>query len=446
MLNTALGPLQLKGIVDSGSMVNIISQEMADASGLRTVELKEEAVDITGVNGAKSKCFTKIPMMAIYHSELELTTYGEFHVLKDADFDLLLGRLWGSINDGRIMDEPDGIYVLWLTGDQRWLWNVSVPGALPFKEKVKKPVKVRVFVDGYGSNEVVSSMVAIRAPKEKSKLSYVTDSEPKRLIEEYLKLESTSGEDARMGETAEWARGKVEEWKKGWEEEGHDKPGEDPELTPPPNQMGLEENRAVSELPQSPLRRSKRKRTVCEREGTIVVNQEVEEEFTRLVQEEVDEEEWGEFCAREKRRMNHRNQTWLEWIETDDEGNPPEDDRDPEIQDDGNFFQETKEWYAEPPNSPHEPSATLKTNPERTKHQESAVKKGKRPEHTSTETVLRRSRRQRTLTERGRYDTGGEGLWKRVFTCWVHFSLWQKVLPMLPPDTFHSHFKCNLNI
>ena len=43
-------------------------------------------------------------------------------------------------------------------------------------------------------------------------------------------------------------------------------------------------------------------------------------------------------------------------------------------------------------------------------------------------------------------DTGGEGLWKRVFTCWEHFRLWQKVLPMFLPDTFHSHFKCNVNI
>ena len=42
--------------------------------------------------------------------------------------------------------------------------------------------------------------------------------------------------------------------------------------------------------------------------------------------------------------------------------------------------------------------------------------------------------------------TGGEGLWKQVFTCWAHFSLWQKVPPMFRPDTFHSHLKCNLNI
>ena len=37
-------------------------------------------------------------------------------------------------------------------------------------------------------------------------------------------------------------------------------------------------------------------------------------------------------------------------------------------------------------------------------------------------------------------DTGGEGLWKRVFTCWEHFRLCHKVLPMFRPDTFHSHF------
>ena len=42
--------------------------------------------------------------------------------------------------------------------------------------------------------------------------------------------------------------------------------------------------------------------------------------------------------------------------------------------------------------------------------------------------------------------TGGEGLWKQVFTCWEHFRLCHKVLPMFQPDTFHSHLKCNLNI
>ena len=42
--------------------------------------------------------------------------------------------------------------------------------------------------------------------------------------------------------------------------------------------------------------------------------------------------------------------------------------------------------------------------------------------------------------------TGGEGLWKWAFTCWEHCRLWQKVLPMFLPDTFHSHFTCNLNI
>ena len=42
--------------------------------------------------------------------------------------------------------------------------------------------------------------------------------------------------------------------------------------------------------------------------------------------------------------------------------------------------------------------------------------------------------------------TGGKGLWKWVFTCWEHFRLCHKVLPMFRPDTFHSHLKCNLNI
>ena len=42
--------------------------------------------------------------------------------------------------------------------------------------------------------------------------------------------------------------------------------------------------------------------------------------------------------------------------------------------------------------------------------------------------------------------TGGEGLWKQVFTCWEHFRLCHKGLPMFRPDTFHSHLKCNLNI
>ena len=126
--------------------------------------------------------------------------------------------------------------------------------------------------------------------------------------------------------------------------------------------MELEENQVVSEQLQSPLQCLKRKRKVCKQEGVIEVNQEMEEEFMHLVQEEADEGEWGEFCAREKRQMSRCDQVWLEWIETEDEGNPPDDNRDPKILDNGDFLAETKEWDVEPPNSPHEPSATLETS------------------------------------------------------------------------------------
>ena len=73
-LDMILGPLQIQGIVDSRSMVNLISQEMADVSRLPTIKLKEEVVDIKGVNGAMSQYFTKIPMMVIYHLPFKLTT------------------------------------------------------------------------------------------------------------------------------------------------------------------------------------------------------------------------------------------------------------------------------------------------------------------------------------------------------------------------------------
>ena len=56
-------------------------------------------------------------------------------------------------------------------------------------------------------------------------------------------------------------------------------------------------------------------------------------------------------------------------------------------------------------------------------------------EHFNTRLdLLRRSQQSlcRNFNEARREvgDTGGEGLWKQVFTCWEHFSLWQKVPPM----------------
>ena len=43
-------------------------------------------------------------------------------------------------------------------------------------------------------------------------------------------------------------------------------------------------------------------------------------------------------------------------------------------------------------------------------------------------------------------DTGGEGPWKPLVTCWVHCRLWITLPAMFLQNTFCPHFECNLNI
>ena len=46
----------------------------------------------------------------------------------------------------------------------------------------------------------------------------------------------------------------------------------------------------------------------------------------------------------------------------------------------------------------------------------------------------------------GQSATGGEGAWKPVITCWVHWEFWIKVLGLFPLITFWSHLECNHNM
>lgn len=80
------------GVIDSGSMVNMISAQMLEESGLPSVPSNEKSFKITGVNGRTSRCSAWIPEAIIRLPSRKLPTYGALYVLDEADFDLILGR------------------------------------------------------------------------------------------------------------------------------------------------------------------------------------------------------------------------------------------------------------------------------------------------------------------------------------------------------------------
>ena len=96
------------------------------------------------------------------------------------------------------------------------------------------------------------------------------------------------------------------------------------------------------------------------------IDRDLEEEFARLEQEEAGEEEWKEFCQRERTQMAKKDKGWLAWIQRESDEDKPasiEDEphfsngQDPVMDPSGSV----RETWTLPPESTH----TLETPPQK---------------------------------------------------------------------------------
>ena len=394
-LKGSIGRLQISGIVDSGASANIISVSAMEATGLPIVLLQGKAFPVTGITGPSIKCRYWIPNVTIYLTDGKLPTKTDLFVVEGVKTNLLYGRPWMVDNLGGIQERKTGTYVSWHSN--------GVPYELNTTKAAEWEDENGEGVDLYEAKEdtlrAVTAMVVRRGKSPNTDLSYVPDSEEARLAPtiESPPQESDDSEEARQAE--EWARKRIAEWKRGWEVEEEAK-AQDVEITPPPpNQLG---RRKAQESPEEVSRTSRKRRKVAKQgKGIIEVDEETIEEFTQLVQEEVDEEEWEAFCAREKSRRAKKDKHWLAWIEKEGsstKASPHTSSPSPDDRSDPEGPNEPEAERQDPP----EPSQTLRT-PLRKSPEPAKEEKDPPTASASTEVVARRSQRVRWLTEKGSY-------------------------------------------
>jgi len=92
------------GVIDSGSMINMISARKLEESGLPSVALNEKLFKITGVNSRSSQCKSWLPGATIFVSKDLREMYGDVYVLEDADFEFIAGRPWSTLNGSQIKE------------------------------------------------------------------------------------------------------------------------------------------------------------------------------------------------------------------------------------------------------------------------------------------------------------------------------------------------------
>jgi len=411
-----IGRLTVEAIIDTGSMVNMISGEQAAKTRIPTGRLNRDAFQLGGILGPESQCVRWIPPTRMYMTGEHLPTVGALFVLDGGSFDVILGMPWLEKNLGSVVAKGHGTYVGWNSDGKDYEVMASLVTALPIQVKT-------IFVDDFddeesdtgSEEEVPEPVVALMAKIPKPALtdqSYVPDSEEERNGMEYLEI---SSEDDESGTAAvEWARGQVNEWMGQKERElgsidiEDDEPEESPleNSTPPPNQLAREREQETSpkeeEVRETTKCRRKRTRTGNLEEEIIELSREVEDEFSQLVQQEADDEEWKDFVAREGIRISKRDKEWLRWIEDDDddEGFDKTKTPEPAVVEEVPSESESVEMDYQPGTQGR--SETIGTYPE---EPENPAKQPRlaRKLLKSTKVVARRSTRERRLTEKGRY-------------------------------------------
>ena len=394
-IKAKIGRATMVGMVDSGSQENIISARMAAATGLPTVLLEDKSFPVQGVSGPPTRCRYMIPNAAIYVTDHQLLTRGDLFVVEGAKVDLLYGIPWIDAHEGRIYKQPEGIFVSWVSEGLRHAINATAWEYGDSDTEEETPPSRR----RKGRRGMVASMVA-QARSPVTDLSCVPDSEEDRepLFTEDYPDEADDDKEAR--ETVRWAREQVKQWEKKRlqeEIEIEEELEDERESSPPPNQLGRRkgkerDSRETSRMSRKSRTSSKRRKTGKRSREYVEIDRDLKEEFARLEQEEAGEEEWEEFCQRERTRMAKKDKDWLAWIQHESDEDQPagiEDEphfsngQDP-VTDPGGSVRET--WTL-PPESTH----TLETPPQ--KSPERAMRSTvSRMLSNSTETTARRSR------------------------------------------------------
>ena len=143
-----VGRARMTAVIDSGAMVDVISEKMFLASGL--ARNSDTSMQIGDANGGMKSCKGMIKNATIYLTDEDCPTKGDLWVHENTGaYDLLLGRRWATKNWGGTVEEPEGTLLKFASQGQEITLN-AVPrddeghvrprvGRVPEEDSLSKP-------------------------------------------------------------------------------------------------------------------------------------------------------------------------------------------------------------------------------------------------------------------------------------------------------------------
>ena len=124
MVSAKVGQAQMVGVIDSGSQVNVMSEKFMKKCCLPIRTDNTHQYRITGIDGGPAVCVGVIPETDILVTKTKIPTTGEIVAVKNAIFDLILGRPWTTGNGANLLERPEGTYLEIWKGKRHYVVNV----------------------------------------------------------------------------------------------------------------------------------------------------------------------------------------------------------------------------------------------------------------------------------------------------------------------------------
>ena len=354
-----IGDTSMSAIYDSGAQVSLMSKKLAEKIGLPWRTDKASRLRLISVDGKITQCVGKIPMARILVSQKLHPTYGDIHILPDSGFDLLLGRTWSSANQGQLKDERHGTYLSWKSRRRRRRSNVWLAPGQPNYD-IDGETDPNGSEDEYDPYETEnreydelmrrSGMCAVAigriVPENEEE---APDSEPEVGETEASSKRPEISIDALKERECDFEYSPISD--------------EDDFPTPAQRVQSIEGEREADEREDrawnqnaSPVSEGSRvdEKEVSEDDpDRFNWEQDLREDYIRMIQKGVSNEEWNAFCRDEKSRLRENKTHWKKWCYDDN-------DADDETVSTTTRLSNSRSTHNSTPAEP-EPSQTLQT-------------------------------------------------------------------------------------
>ena len=219
-----IGKLKTRAVVDTGSMINMISAALAEETGLPATPVPDRALDMLGIAGPGVRCDTWIARPTIYVTEGRIPTYGALFIVEKATFDVILGMPWIDRHSGTIARKERGSYLSWISGVDRY----EIKAYRTKEEKESDEDEESEMESDEEERAPVKSYMARLKKAPATDQSCIPDSEEEE--RKSSSRESVGASDESMvadDRVVAWAEDQVAEWKRKWEGTDEDADNED---------------------------------------------------------------------------------------------------------------------------------------------------------------------------------------------------------------------------